>query len=346
MNTNANLQGENLVFLISQPRAGSTLLQRILENHADIHTAAEPWIMLHPLYALRSHGYEAEYNAAWSNLAVNDFIKLLPEGKETYYQALRQTYAYLYQTILASSGKRYFLDKTPRYYHIILELYKVFPKAKFIILIRNPLAVLCSIVNTWTKESWSHLRKYRHDLVQAPKFLLEGTQLLPTENCLVVSYERLLTDSEKQIEKICEYLRIPFFQEMMHYGNVEKTGFGYQEQRQELHLSGMPQQQNLNLWISNLKDPQFWKVVDDYLHLLGAETLNQMGYQYEELKQIVEMHKPQNSSLWNVIPLQQFFTQPKGYRKWKYNLLRFSRLLHQQGLNQTIKHFHASAKST
>ena len=56
-------QGENLIFIISQPRAGSTLLQRILGGHPEIHTAAEPWIMLHPLYALKSKGCSAEYNA-------------------------------------------------------------------------------------------------------------------------------------------------------------------------------------------------------------------------------------------------------------------------------------------
>jgi len=34
--------GENLVFLVSLPRSGSTLLQRILSNHPDVHTVAEP----------------------------------------------------------------------------------------------------------------------------------------------------------------------------------------------------------------------------------------------------------------------------------------------------------------
>lgn len=50
------------MFLISQPRAGSTLLQRILGSHPDIHTVSEPWLMLQPLYALRPDGYRAEYN--------------------------------------------------------------------------------------------------------------------------------------------------------------------------------------------------------------------------------------------------------------------------------------------
>ena len=42
--------GENLIFIISQPRSGSTLLQRMLSGNKDIKASAETWLMLHPLY--------------------------------------------------------------------------------------------------------------------------------------------------------------------------------------------------------------------------------------------------------------------------------------------------------
>ena len=47
---------QDLIFLISQQRAGSTLLQRILGGHPEVHTTAETWLMLHPIYALREQG--------------------------------------------------------------------------------------------------------------------------------------------------------------------------------------------------------------------------------------------------------------------------------------------------
>jgi len=53
-------QGSNLIFILSLPRSGSTLLQRILGGHSQVHTVAEPWLMLNPLYALRETGIEAE----------------------------------------------------------------------------------------------------------------------------------------------------------------------------------------------------------------------------------------------------------------------------------------------
>jgi hypothetical protein len=55
-----NPTGKNLIFLISQPRAGSTLTQAILGSHRDIYTLSEPWLMLHPIYALRPEDYQGE----------------------------------------------------------------------------------------------------------------------------------------------------------------------------------------------------------------------------------------------------------------------------------------------
>ncbi|MBI4530372.1 MAG: sulfotransferase, partial [Candidatus Latescibacteria bacterium] len=68
-------QGEHLIFLISQPRAGSTLLQRILGGHPDIHTVPEPWLMLHPLYALRSDGYQTEYAVDVAHTSLREFLR-------------------------------------------------------------------------------------------------------------------------------------------------------------------------------------------------------------------------------------------------------------------------------
>jgi hypothetical protein len=128
---------KNLIFLISQPRAGSTLTQRILGSHREIYTVSEPWIMLHPLYALRRDGHQAEYSVQNSQKALDNFLNLHPEGKEAYFQAVRQMSLNLYEGLLRGSDKKYFLDKTPRYYYILPDLYRTFPDAKYILLIRS-----------------------------------------------------------------------------------------------------------------------------------------------------------------------------------------------------------------
>jgi glycosyltransferase involved in cell wall biosynthesis len=162
--------GENLIFLISQPRAGSTLLQRILNGHPYIHTTAEPWIMLHPLYALKEKGLFAEFDSNLARQGLEDFTSQVPEGKDLYIEALRQMGGKLYNRVLEVSGKQIFLDKTPRYHFIIPELQKVFPEAKFIILLRNPMAVLTSTLKAWFQNDPENLQKSQNylDVLQGP----------------------------------------------------------------------------------------------------------------------------------------------------------------------------------
>src|SRR5262249_40497787 len=150
-------RGENLIFAISQPRAGSTLLQRILAAHPSIFATAEPWLMLHPLYALRAQGHTADYNAEWARAALKDFCDNLEGGEQAYLEALRGMGVSLYNQALQRSGRPCFLDKTPRYYQICPELRRTFPEAKFILLLRNPLAVLSSILTSWIHEDWERL---------------------------------------------------------------------------------------------------------------------------------------------------------------------------------------------
>src|SRR5690349_16987156 len=131
--------GKDLIFIISQPRSGSTLLQRVLAGHPDVHTSAETWLMLHPVYAKKRGGLEAEYNEQWAADAVAEFLAYYTEGPGVYDDAIREWARVLYGHALERSGKRFFVDKTPRYYYIVDDLVRLFPQAKFVFLLRNPM---------------------------------------------------------------------------------------------------------------------------------------------------------------------------------------------------------------
>ncbi len=77
-----------LVFLISQPRAGSTLLQRMIAAHPAVHTQSEPWIMLHPMHAFKPENILAPYKSEIYADATKDFIESLPGGIDTYKKKL------------------------------------------------------------------------------------------------------------------------------------------------------------------------------------------------------------------------------------------------------------------
>lgn len=301
----SNFSQKNLIFLISQPRAGSTLTQRILGSHQDIHTISEPWIMLHPFYALRDKGCQMEYSAVNSKKGLNNFLWLHPQGEEAYFQSVNKMCLNLYEGVIKESGKKYFLDKTPRYYYILPELYRTFPSAKYIFLLRNPLAVLCSIFNTFIQEHWWRIQYYQGDLLKAPILIAQGMVELQNKS-IVLSYEHLLVNPNQEIKKVCNFLNIPFDEKILNYGEScsQKWEFGDQSQ---IYQEKTPNSQHRDRWKKDLDNPIIWQCVSNYLEFLGNDLLNSLGYSYEEVKNILSDYSYQTNI---VLPpaLKDFFT--------------------------------------
>ena len=136
------------LFLMSLPRTGSTLVQRVLAAHPGVATASEPWLLLPLLYARREDGIRAEYCHMVAANAIADFAQAREGGTAAFDQRLREFVQGVYQDA-SSNGAVYFLDKTPHYHFVAEELFALFPDARFLFLWRNPLAVLASLLTTF-----------------------------------------------------------------------------------------------------------------------------------------------------------------------------------------------------
>lgn len=226
----AHYLGEDIVFLLGLPRSGTTLLQRLLGENTAIHTTAEPWLLLPFCQMLRNGGQTAEYDADLARQGIQDFLLELPGGEATFMNVLRHAVGELYGKCSGLHGARYFLDKTPRYHYIVPELIRLFPRAKFIFLFRNPLAVLASVAESWFGGSVANALaddSHGRDLVAGPGNLAEGLSLLSDRAC-VVQYESLVTNAEEELSRICRYLDIPFEPAMLKYDPAQrfKGSFG------------------------------------------------------------------------------------------------------------------------
>ena len=281
----ATYLGENLIFIISQPRSGSTLLQRILFGHPAVQTSAETWLMLHPAYSLRDSGITAEYNSHFAYKGVEEFLENYTHGTEVYLNAIREWARTIYQDAIRKHNKHYFLDKTPRYFFIIPELYKLFPKAKFVFLLRNPMAVLASELSTYVKGNWPILGVFNADLISAPDWIVDGMKLVDKDG-YVIHYEHFVSHPEHSIRALCDYLEIDFHQQMLDYSNTPKPVGKYNDPI-GINQHTKPSTGSVDKWKKMLDDDQLLHFAQCYLASLGAVTMAKLGYDYQELLQIL-----------------------------------------------------------
>src|SRR5262245_44040505 len=138
--------GTGLVFILSTPRAGSTLLGAVLGSHSDMYCPPEPWLLL-PLATARSERIlaTAAFDYPLAMRAVHEF--LTPERFDASLGAFAVT---AYNSVLADSNKRIMVDKTPRYYQILAAIDALFPRALQIWIKRNPLDTIASCIGTWS----------------------------------------------------------------------------------------------------------------------------------------------------------------------------------------------------
>ncbi len=274
------MSDKNLIFLISLPRSGSTLTQKIIGAHKDVYTRSEPWIMLNPLYSLKNKGVQAVYNKSWEYGATQDFITHLPGGRENYIEHLRTMYASLYSEYASEHKKIFFLDKTPRYFFVINELLEVFPDAKIVLLVRNPLAILSSIMNTWTKNNWSRLINFKADLVTGIDIIADEVSN-NKKGIFILSYEEILADPGKVFHNCFEYLNLDFIESLLDdYAKPSEEKWLYGDQANVYSKNSIDRSGDTK-WMKCLDDPQRWRVLYDYLHMLGRDKYDTLGYDFE-----------------------------------------------------------------
>lgn len=287
------------------------MLQRILAGHPEIQTSAETWLMLHPVYGLRRRGIQTEYGANWAATGVSEFLAYYADGRETYDNAIRAFAKEIYGTVLARNGKSYFVDKTPRYTLIVPDLYRLFPRAKFILLFRNPLAVLASELTTYIKGDWPKLANFAPDLLDAPHRLIEARDLLE-EKAILLRYEDLVAAPKEQMQRVCHSLGLTFDPKMLDYGETPAPK-GVMNDPVGVHRHQKPTGASVDKWIQMGSDPQTRHLALAYLDALGAETLERLGYPSDVLAEKIS-NVPETVQRRAIFPWS-LAIRPK--RKWR-----------------------------
>ncbi len=129
-----------------------------------------------------------------------------------FYKSCLQRHVYAY------GGKKIYLSKSPSFSASVDSIYKTFPDAKIIYLVRNPLDVVPSALNMWSFKwhvtcSPTEKYPYRDEVLEMMKYWyehpLERLSRAPQDSYRIIRFDELVEEPERIIRQIYQHFKFP-----------------------------------------------------------------------------------------------------------------------------------------
>jgi tetratricopeptide (TPR) repeat protein len=188
------------IFILGMPRSGTSLIEQILASHKDIHGAGE-------LKSLDEviHKYRGEKNRNQSTL---------PSQKQLQdYDYSFMASEYLQTIRELGPDKKYITDKMPANFFYIGFIHLMFPNAKIIHSMRDPMDSCFSCYAKLFNETMDftyNLQTLGNYYVRYIKLMQHWHEVLPPGTILDVKYENVVADVEAQARRMLEYINVPW----------------------------------------------------------------------------------------------------------------------------------------
>lgn len=187
------------VFVLSSPRAGSTLLRVVLDSHSQVHAPIETHVR---------------------RLSVDFTTRLTQEAMDALGHNVADVEHILWDRMLhrelLRSGKQVVVEKTPSNVFVADRFAVCWPDARFIFLLRHPE----SVARSWHDADPARrpMNRAIHHTLKYMRKLEDVRQRLPG---LTVRYEDVTADPATEFHRICDYLGLPWEPGMVSYGDQE-----------------------------------------------------------------------------------------------------------------------------
>lgn len=312
------IEEENLLFIISQPRSGSSLLQQLLTNTKEIASVPEPWLMLPLVSVFKPVKTNLGYNPNYAQINFENYLRRYTNGDELLRTKIRNLALDLYRLNYLNPNQKYFLDKTPRYYHIIDELFALFPRAKFIFLTRNPLAVFSSIMEMYGIKVFSQPDRYA-DIFVAPRTIAKAISVKNTSSYFM-KYEDLISDPVQVLEGIRSFLDLS--QQIDFRYKVDEMFLKSQAiDPKSVSKHTSPVEQYLDSWKQTINDSQRKRMAIEYINMLEDDCVAALGYDKNEILTRLNQHIVKRNFV--TIPLSLLINKRTGMAKSLYRSMYF-----------------------
>ena len=282
------------VFLLGNPRSGTSLLRIMLNSHPKIVSPPECGF-LHWWYAKykdwdkkkSSSQEKVEYFVedvlqskkieTW-NLEQESLVKAILDRTPSNYAQLCLI-VYLEYARIRKSEPEVIVDKNNYYIHHLDVLEKIWPDALYIHLIRDGRDVACSYLDVKELNSTSPYKpKLSTNISEiAQEWNLNNLHIerfvnrRPVEERIKVRYEDLVSEPEDSLKNLCKLLEIPFSSKMLNY-------FLYNDEPRstsdwKLKTFKKPDKQNIGRYKNKLTESEI-----SQFNIVAEESLKRSGY--------------------------------------------------------------------
>lgn len=218
---NGSSQGERLIFVGGPPRSGTTLVQNMLDCHGEIYGGPE-FLHIPDIVRVRSR-LHASISRKWIDLICS------------YEQVDKMTAAWIEGFLLPladSQRTRFLSEKTPENVLVFPQLIELFPKARFMLVVRDPRAIVSSMLEVGAKARAKGLKppfftknlsaaiSYTRDCIERGFKAVEAAP----ERVYTVVYERLVREPKEETQAICDFLQIAWEPTMIRPASKKHAG--------------------------------------------------------------------------------------------------------------------------
>jgi protein-tyrosine sulfotransferase len=212
---------QRLIFVGGSPRSGTTLVQNMLDSHPRILGGPE-FLHLPTLVDLRR---KLHFSIA------REYINIICTKDEV--DSYLASFVEKFFLRLADTNQcEFYSEKTPMNILVFSELIELFPEAHFIQVIRDPRAIISSMLQVKKRAVGKGVKPpyFTANLAACIAYVQQcfnagfAAAQKTSGNVMTIVYEHLLTDSDKETKKICNFLGIEWNDRMLYPGEKEHLG--------------------------------------------------------------------------------------------------------------------------
>lgn len=254
---------KKIVFILGVGRSGTSLLQSMLNSHSEIAFPPETHFFRYYVAPNRKRKQiiknepekffsVLEQDKSFSRININP-QELLSDTNSDFKP--EKIYQKLLEIYLNKKGKTIIGDKDPKNIEFVQQLYKYFPQATIIHLIRDPRDVVLSR----TKAAWSaHRPLWLHAMIYNSQILTgrkNGIRLFK-KNYLEIKYEELISNPKDPLKRIVKNIGLEYEESMLNFSKSGSELMDESEKQWKIETTGPLLRSNVKKWKKELSNQQ------------------------------------------------------------------------------------------